>query len=844
MADQGTPTQSSPAAPASHPTTNGQSRTGPELWTDDAAPAIDGARGIPNALTAAASVSPNSIPSLLGRLDGRSARGLALQLQRSVGNRDLQSVILRHRFLERAGSVNGPGHRTPDEAPLQRQGQSGRSGAVPAGGTSAPGLVVQRTPIDDAITNRDAKAIDALTAADIAKASPNQRIQLIGIELGSGSGDALPRLWDSFGGGLDAAAVAHPDEWAQSMTRYPDAMRQSREVKTLEAAFPLDVSDVAWAYLRENDQVVTREMGRLGIPDAEGKVVAPSAAQAEEMRKTQEAAAKLADAQARREELRKTEIAFHRKFVEKGGQELPEGGVENLGEVYEPVYFDADKSFSAADQPTDYVPGLRTWADTYAQHVALTKVIDACFTTHPALYALSRADQSGGKAGGAATASPEQARKTLGDELRTVRQNIAKAHDLVPSLALQMTPIHDQLLRGTLGAHVSLKRTWSNVFLKPIGDDVVAQQQPGPWWQQLGAMALEGAAFVVVGLATGGIGPVLLAGGQAAISVAKYQALETLSRSNVTPETEMIKDGEVNAAAVAAVINVAMAFLSALGALRAAFAARVASQVGRALAQELGEDVARNLLLELTPEAATALKNKLGSDLLKRIGLNAGGATLEKLAAELTKAEIEALLARVPANLLGPLLERVGTAKLLNSLLARCADPQQLGRLLDRVSDPAMLDQLLAGVGPGELGKLEGVLAALGEPAPGTLRFNIGGELDASAGSVIINPGRQAMPLDKLRALQPNALVVEATAERIPFPDGSGRLIVGRKLPNSIGWDAAAKEFNRVLQPGGTVQISVYGPPGQLRQALAANGFTVRPALAEGAEQLVMATKR
>jgi ubiquinone/menaquinone biosynthesis C-methylase UbiE len=82
------------------------------------------------------------------------------------------------------------------------------------------------------------------------------------------------------------------------------------------------------------------------------------------------------------------------------------------------------------------------------------------------------------------------------------------------------------------------------------------------------------------------------------------------------------------------------------------------------------------------------------------------------------------------------------------------------------------------------------------------------------------------------------------SAERIPFPDGSGRLIVGRKLPNSIEWDAAAKEFNRVLQPGGNVQISVYGPPASLRRALAANGFTVRPPLAEGAEQLVIATKR
>jgi hypothetical protein len=75
-------------------------------------------------------------------------------------------------------------------------------------------------------------------------------------------------------------------------------------------------------------------------------------------------------------------------------------------------------------------------------------------------------------------------------------------------------------------------------------------------------------------------------------------------------------------------------------------------------------------------------------------------------------------------------------------------------------------------------------------------------------------------------------------------PDTHSALLAAPPRPYARDWDAAAKEFNRVLQPGGSVQISVYGPPGQLRQALAANGFTVRPALTEGAEQLVIATKR
>ena len=208
-----------------------------------------------------------------------------------------------------------------------------------------------------------------------------------------------------------------------------------------------------------------------------------------------------------------------------------------------------------------------------------------------------------------------------------------------------MTPIQQQLLTGTVGSAAALKRDWSKPpFLHSLGEDVVAQQQPGPWWQQLGAASLEAAAYVVVGLATGGIGPVLLAGGQAAISIGKYQALEAASRSNVTADTVLIKDGEVQAAAVEAGMSVALAFIAAVTAARGLFAARMASEAGKALAKELGEDVARRLLMQITPEAASALKNKLGAEVLKDLAFRLGGGTIDKLAQELTGAEIKALV--------------------------------------------------------------------------------------------------------------------------------------------------------------------------------------------------------
>ena len=480
------------------------------------------------------------------------------------------------------------------------------------------------------------------------------------IVLDSG-GDPLRRLWDSFGAGIEAAANSHPNQWQQSMARHLPTMRQSREVKTLQAAFALDIRDTAWAYLRENDKIVKAEMVRLGIPENEKESLVPSAAQADALAKAKAAAEEVAKAQETREQLRMTEVAYHIKNVARGEKELPAGGVDDLERLYEPVLFDPDSRFAAEDQPTDYVVGLRTWDDTHRQHTQLTKTIEAYFVAHPALYALSRSDNSGAAARGLAKADPAQARAQLAKKLYEVRQNITDSRDKVPAIALQMTPIQQQLLAGQVGAAAALKRDWSKgAFLHSLGEDVVSQQQPGPWWQTLGMASLEAAAFVVVGIATGGIGPLLLAGAQTAISIGKYQTLEAASRSNVTKDTVLVKDGEVQAAAAEAVISAAMTFIAAVTAARGLFAARIASAAGKELAKELGEDVARRLLMQITPEAAQALKNKLGAEALKDLAFRLGGTSLDRLAQELTAAEIRGLLDGVGWEVVERLSKDVG----------------------------------------------------------------------------------------------------------------------------------------------------------------------------------------
>ncbi len=120
-----------------------------------------------------------------------------------------------------------------------------------------------------------------------------------------------------------------------------------------------------------------------------------------------------------------------------------------------------------------------------------------------------------------------------------------------------------------------------------------------------------------------------------------------------------------------------------------------------------------------------------------------------------------------------------------------------------------------------------GAAASIPTPAPEAelLTLNIGGELDTLPGEVVINPGRQAMPVDKLRKLIPNT-VIEAEAESIPMADKVAKLVKGRKLPTSINWSKAASEFKRVLVSGGKVEVSVYGNSEELVQALKAQGFT------------------
>ena len=105
--------------------------------------------------------------------------------------------------------------------------------------------------------------------------------------------------------------------------------------------------------------------------------------------------------------------------------------------------------------------------------------------------------------------------------------------------------------------------------------------------------------------------------------------------------------------------------------------------------------------------------------------------------------------------------------------------------------------------------------------------LNVGGEVsDTTPSQAVLKPGRQAMPLPRLRAALPRTVVLGSSAESIPLPAESVPSIFGSKLPDSIDWSRAAPEFTRVLIPGGSLTIGTYGPGEGLASALRSSGFT------------------
>jgi hypothetical protein len=658
--------------------------------------------------------------------------------------------------------------------------------------------------VEKAVQSGDPNDIDAIT--DFTKVSEADRLRFIGI-LVPFQGDAhgrIPFIWQSFDDEQLARLMPqNRDLWDRSVSGFggdPTVMLRSDLVDKIKGEYSAAIQKLATDNLAQNEKFVDTRMQEMGLKP--GAAAPLSQDELTGLRHSLQAIAWNVWS------LRQDAKKLTGSIIGVREKKKPTFGVISIlmGGDQENVWFDPHQPPPEPDLQEVWRPMKDEW-DRAQQGIA-TAAGD-----YPEIYQLVAAEDDDGLLS-FSRATPEAFGAQQQIVLQTLLDRIKHVGEMVTDgqLDLMGLDLVEQRLAASGGE-------WGSGFKAYMAETLVKQHAAGgSTAKQIADLGLNVSLMldvmglpelgVVIGAVSAGlnlavaIGESAQAGRQAeAARATPLQGTELVSRAKADEQVATATANEVHAAVLAIIAAIAT---GAVGAKALAESMQMAR-----LRTILGSDEAISKLLPLVNG---------DHELLYQLGRQAGDAET-----------LEALLGKVPPAQLGPLMQRVGSGPLTKSLLEHCGDVARLDRLLKRVPDAEQLDRLLAGTAPEDLDRLEQTLAKLGEPTPGSLSFNVGGELDTTADQIIINPGRQAMPIEKLRALRPDNLVIEARAEKIPFPDGCAKRISGKKLPNSIDWEQAAAEFKRLLAPGGRVDITVFGEGGVLRRALEKQGFALDP---------------
>ena len=416
--------------------------------------------------------------------------------------------------------------------------------------------------IQDAIADGNPERITALGAGDISRANTEQRIAMIDILLDRGSffqKASVPKIWDSFGKGIVGVANSHAEHWKKSFAVAAGHMRTSKEVRGQETYFIADVESVARGYVDQNEQFCKDELVRLGLTEkGEVAIGPPTAEQTADLKAMQETALKIAADQEAMRDLRRVKVGYQPvrsppPYGRNVDTDLPDRT---------PVLFDPEKPPPSAPDEGD--ADFQPWGEVKKSYDDLDRLVQARLAVNPGLFPLVRgAKEDPTKTKVVAGGSREQALTTIGDGLRETLENIVKTRPMLHVIAPDLEPIHGQLLAGSTSIG---GRNWKTAaFYETLGRDIVEQNKPGPWWEKLGLAAANMAVYVVAGLATGGaalaIG--LAAKGLVEVGIAKARAdvVEAAAKTNVTAETGLVREGQVDEAKADLIMAAAFALI-------------------------------------------------------------------------------------------------------------------------------------------------------------------------------------------------------------------------------------------------------------------------------------------
>lgn len=478
----------------------------------------------------------------------------ALQLQRSVGNRATREAIT----VSRCGA-GCHCESCADAVPVQRDNTAG-SGAG---------------PVQKAIDDTSVDQIDKLDHAQIQLASTDQMVALIKIILDKGGAThRLDLLWNGL---KDSDVEANIGLWKTTWERYASVMGSHPRLKL----FGLDVADTANAMLTESEAACNAYLDYYGLTPGKKDAGTGTQERSESLKAVQDKAVELMGAQTQIKNLRTTKIPTDRRKQFKGV----------------PAFLPFDEDVA----PTLASPeGIETWTKTSKAVKDLSGSIDDYLEAFPELYPLVMGGQSSKKdaygdpsTSQLATEKPLDAiEKGLHETIKNIHESKGKTVEIL-ARDRKLKPVEQQLISGARTPPGAAQRNWKT---SPVFSAMAPTltKEPG---LITGETVLMFAFQIAIGVATGGIGNVVMGGVQLSMSGTEAGVIQKASDTSLGDKNAIVAKQEVAAANLAVALDAAFLLLDLVPAVKESIGVWGAARGKARLIEKAAEEVQKKALV-------------------------------------------------------------------------------------------------------------------------------------------------------------------------------------------------------------------------------------------------------
>lgn len=559
--------------------------------------------------------------------------------------------------------------KAPDETGTGEEGVTGidpgGGGAPPAAGSAPPsdsssaggvgsaggagGAGDQDPRVRQAAESLDPSDLHDIDTATFATVSRQQRLTFLTELLGDhikwvGPLDeaAFERIWDSFGPALPEVVAAHQDVWKAGIERGVDPSNISSADK-VRRDFEKDVKQLADDHMQANFRFALKEQQDLGLAPGAPQGGQAAAQQKERLQKAQDTAAQAKALLALQDKMKGIKVGYALSSSPRSAMQAEFASPRTVAVTFDPT--DQAQANLPTTDPLDPANKVEhSWKELKPLWDQVAGALSYVSSQDPAVFSAVATDRSALDT--LSDGSPQQALAAAGQVLSQLQTNISATQAKLTDGELDwmdLTPIHQQLLSGAAKGRSGTD--WSGPFAAGVARDMLGDHETREFWTQLGLGTLTAALFIVAEFATAGwataalmAGGFALSGGQAAAAWDDYDKLKSAAGSAASSRTQVVDQGQVDAAKVNAIIatvgtvlDVATPALKGVAELRAAARLDAAlTERGAAAALEkgfkqgavAGDDAARLIergITELGVQQTLSSSGKSAEELLKLV---------------------------------------------------------------------------------------------------------------------------------------------------------------------------------------------------------------------------------